>query len=132
VTALSAAITTPALFHLTNVAGNPMPSSTHLMVVPSRRAVLLEALVSGTPALPPTGSVEFFDTFRGKRRLIGTTALVGGVAKLAVQGSGKHLLQAVYLADGIYSGSACAPVVFKGRGRSAPAPLVRLRRLVGG
>jgi hypothetical protein len=99
------------------VTGAPLPSSTALSVVRAGRAVWLTTSVDGAGG-PATGSVEFFDTFRGKHRLVAVAPVSGGVARRRiVLRRGMHALQAVYLGDARYSGSISA---------------VRLRRVVGG
>jgi hypothetical protein len=97
------------------VLGSPLPSSTALSVARAGRAVWLMASVDGAGE-PAAGSVEFFDTFRGKRRLVGIAPVRGGVARLRmVLRRGMHALQALYLGDPRYAGSISA---------------VRLRRVV--
>ena len=83
---------------------------------PRGKAVTLTTLVSGAGG-PPAGSVEFFDIFRGRVRLLGVAPVAGGVARLRLaMRRGAHALYAVYLGDGRYTGSVSA---------------IRLRRVVG-
>jgi hypothetical protein len=123
VTATVGGVSTPALFGLTNLPGSgvptgPLPSSAALSVARAGRAVWLTASVDGAGEAgePATGSVEFFDTFHGKRRLVAIATVSGGVARRRmVLRRGMHALQAVYLGDARYSGSSST---------------VRLRRVV--
>jgi hypothetical protein len=121
VTAAVSGVGAPALFGLTNLAGSlagtgPLTSTTTLTVARARQGLQLTASVDGAGG-PATGSVQFFDVFRRRTRLLATAPISGGVARLRVRlRGGLHGLFVVYQGNDTYAGSTSA---------------VRLRRVVG-
>jgi hypothetical protein len=85
-----------------------LPSSVLLGVSPARvagQSLTLTAQVSGSSG-PATGSIRFFDVFRGRIRFLGAAQLSDGSADLeAALPAGLHGLQAVYLGDNTYAAS---------------------------
>jgi hypothetical protein len=65
---------------------------------------------------PLTGSVEFFDVFNGKVRLLATAPIRGGGVSLRVKlRPGRHALHAVYTGDATHYGSTSATVLSRVR-----------------
>jgi hypothetical protein len=111
VTATADDFGTSVAFALTNTPADPPapPSSPPVFRVLPRaaagRPLTLTAWVGGASG-PAGGSVQFFDVFRGRMRLLGAAALGGGSASLrAVLPAGRHGFRAVYLGDGANAGS---------------------------
>jgi hypothetical protein len=94
----------------------PVASNTGLSAARAGKAFMLMASVQGAGGTP-SGSVEFFDTFQGKKRLLGAATVKGGVARMrVVLRRGVHALVAEYMGDGTFTSSI--------------SNFVRLRRVV--
>jgi hypothetical protein len=113
---------TAAGFYLTNTASS-VPSSTVLTVTPIAGKMVLLTASAGAASGTPTGSVQFVDVFRGRRRVLGAAPLTFGEAALPVAlPAGWHRVTAVYSGDTTFAGSSSAPVAVKAGARRHHPP----------